>query len=168
MLPLDSVVICVTSQRLHGYRGGRWVRSWPVSTARHGTGQTHGSEKTPLGRHFVRAMIGRDAPEGAVFVGRRATGETWSAELAASHPDRDWILTRVLWLCGTERGFNRLGDVDSMRRFIYIHGTPENAPMGTPDSHGCVRMRNTDVIELFERTRPGMPVTIIESGAPAR
>jgi lipoprotein-anchoring transpeptidase ErfK/SrfK len=101
-------------------------------------------------------------PPRSVFVGRRPTGEIWSPELAALHPDRDWILTRILWLSGLEPGRNRLGNVDSMRRYIYIHGTPDDQPMGVPASHGCVRMRNDELIELFNLVAPGTEVLIQE------
>src|SRR5690606_7361302 len=131
-----------------------------VSTAANGAGEREGSGCTPRGRHVVRARIGAGAPPGAVFRGRRPTGEVWSPELAAQHPERDWILSRILWLSGCEPGFNRLGEVDTMRRYIYIHGTPNDQPMGVPLSHGCVRMRNADVIELFERVPVGTEVLI--------
>jgi lipoprotein-anchoring transpeptidase ErfK/SrfK len=133
-----------------------------VSTAANGPGEASGSGCTPRGRHVVRARIGAGAAVGAVFVGRRPTGEIWTPELAAQFPQRDWILTRILWLSGCEPGFNRLGSVDSMRRYIYIHGTPDSEPMGEPRSHGCIRMRNCDVIALFERVPVGTPVDIVD------
>ena len=136
------------------------VRVWPVSTAANGPGEQEGSGCTPRGAHRIRARIGAGLPSGAVLVGRRFTGEIWSPALAASFPKRDWILSRILWLCGNEPGRNRLGRVDSMRRFIYIHGTPDDQPMGVPRSHGCVRMRNADVIELFDLVTVGCPVLI--------
>ncbi|KPQ02501.1 L,D-transpeptidase [Marinobacter sp. HL-58] len=132
--------------------------SFSVSTALNGPGEKDGSGCTPRGRHYVRAMIGGDAPLNAVFVARRPTGEVYSAELAEQFPGRDWILSRILWLCGLERGKNRGPGVDSFRRFIYIHGTPDSEPMGVPRSHGCIRMRNTDVAALYDRLRPGTPV----------
>jgi lipoprotein-anchoring transpeptidase ErfK/SrfK len=135
---------------------------YPVSTAANGAGEQCGSYQTPRGAHIVRAKIGAGLPLASVFVGRRATGEIWSPELSAAYPERDWILTRILWLSGTEPGFNRLGDVDSMRRYIYIHGTPDSEPMGVPNSHGCIRMRNVDVAELFERVPVGTTVRITE------
>lgn len=113
---------------------------------------------------MVRARIGAGQPPGAVFVGRRPTGEIWTPELAAREPERDWILTRILWLSGLEPGRNRLGLVDTMRRFIYIHGCPDDAPMGVPASHGCIRMRNGDVARLFESVPCGTPVWIGEAG----
>lgn len=131
-----------------------------VSTALNGPGERNSSGCTPRGWHYVRAMIGGGAPLNAVFVARRPTGELYSAELARQFPERDWILSRILWLCGLESGKNRGPGVDSFRRFIYIHGTPDSEPMGTPRSHGCVRMRNSDVVGLYDRLKPGTPVLI--------
>jgi hypothetical protein len=138
------------------------VRRWPVSTAARGAGERMGSYQTPRGWHRIRALIGRDAPVGAVFVGRRWSGERHTPALGRLHPERDWILSRILWLCGTEVGRNRLGAVDTQRRYIYIHGTPDEVPLGIPGSKGCVRMHNADVIELFDHCHPGMPVWITE------
>lgn len=140
--------------------GGMLVRRYPVSTARNGAGQKRGSYCTPTGRHIVRAKIGADMPAFTVFKGRRPTGEIWAPQLDA--PEKDWILSRILWLSGTESGFNRLGDVDTMRRYIYIHGCAESAAMGVPESHGCIRMRNADVIELFDLAPVYTPVSIVE------
>lgn len=134
---------------------------YPVSTALNGAGERNGSGCTPRGKHTIRAMIGGGQPLNTVFVGRRPTGEILTPDLAARYPDRDWILTRILWLSGCEPGRNRLGQVDSFRRFIYIHGTPDSEPMGVPKSHGCVRMRNDQVVQLFGQVLPGTPVTII-------
>ncbi|MDH4190559.1 MAG: L,D-transpeptidase [Betaproteobacteria bacterium] len=139
---------------------GRLVHRYAVSTAKNGVGELNGSYCTPRGRHIVRAKIGAGAPENAVFVRRRPTGELWSPELGAQFPGRDWILTRILWLSGSEPGRNRLGEVDTMRRYIYIHGSPDSAVMGKPGSIGCVRMRNRDIIELFEKVPPYTPVEI--------
>ena len=139
---------------------GVLIRRFPVSTALLGGGEQKGSFQTPRGRHVVRARIGAGAPENAVFVRRRQTGEVYSPGLAAAHPGRDWILTRILWLSGCEPRRNRLGEVDTMRRFIYIHGTPDNEPMGAPASHGCIRMRNRDLLELFPLVPAYTPVEI--------
>lgn len=136
------------------------MRSFDISTAALGTGQQSGSHQTPLGAHIVRARIGRDEPAGTVFTGRRPTGEIWSEELHEQYPDRDWILTRILWLSGTEPGLNRLGPVDTMRRYIYIHGTPECEPLGQPASHGCIRMNSADLVWLFDWVTVGTPVLI--------
>jgi lipoprotein-anchoring transpeptidase ErfK/SrfK len=135
-------------------------KTWSVSTAKNGPGERNGSFCTPRGKHIVRAKIGAGAPAGAVFVRRRPTGEVWTPELHAKYPGRDWMLTRILWLSGKEPGFNRLGDVDTMRRYIYIHGSPDTAEMGKPGSIGCVRMRNRDIVELFDRVAPYTPVEI--------
>lgn len=141
---------------------GACIRRYPVSTALNGAGEAAGSYRTPRGRHRIRARIGGGAPYGAVFRGRRPTGECWTPDFAAAHPGRDWILSRILWLCGEEPGRNRLGSVDSMRRYIYIHGTGDDQPMGVPLSHGCVRMRNRDIIELFDLIPVGTRVDIRE------
>ena len=134
--------------------------TYAVSTAARGAGESRGSHCTPRGKHLIRAKIGAGQPENTVFVARRPTGEVYSPELSARFPDRDWILTRILWLSGCEPGFNRLGSVDSMRRYIYIHGTPDTEPMGVPLSIGCVRMRNQDVAELFDLVPAGTAVEI--------
>lgn len=126
------------------------IKRYPISSAKNGAGERNGSFCTPRGRHIVRAKVGANQPANAVFVERRPTGEIYGPELAARFPGRDWILSRILWLSGCERGYNRLGDVDTMRRAIYIHGSPDSAEMGKPGSHGCIRMRNEDVIELFD------------------
>jgi lipoprotein-anchoring transpeptidase ErfK/SrfK len=150
----------LSAQRLE-LRDGEGVLRWfPVSTAARGPGERLGSGCTPRGRHRVRLTIGRGCPAGAVFRGRRWTGEVYSPELAAAAPERDWILSRILWLTGLEPGRNRGGDCDTLRRFIYIHGCPDSEPMGVPRSHGCVRMRNADVIALSDLTAAGTLVEI--------
>lgn len=143
-------------------RVGVPIRRYIVSTARNGSGEQRGSFCTPRGRHVIRARIGAGAPLNTVFVRRRPTGELWSPELAQQSAGRDWILTRILWLSGCEGGFNRLGEVDTMRRFIYLHGSPDTAEMGTPGSIGCVRMRNRDIVELFDLVTAGTPVEIVD------
>lgn len=131
-----------------------------ICSAKNGVGEVNGSNCTPRGRHIVRAKIGAGCPANTVFIGRRPTGEIYGPELKAMHPDRDWILTRILWLSGCEVGFNRLGPVDTMRRYIYIHATPDTVPMGVPVSHGCILMRNAQIIELFDKVAVGTPVYI--------
>ena len=157
-----EVTISIPSQTLQLWRGGECLRAFRVSTARNGAGEARGSECTPRGLHIVRAKIGARSPENTVFVGRRPTGERYTPELGARYPDRDWILTRILWLSGAEVGRNRLGDVDTMRRYIYIHGCPDDVPVGVPGSHGCIRMRNRDVMELFDRVDVGTRVQIAD------
>ncbi|TCK08871.1 L,D-transpeptidase [Marinobacterium mangrovicola] len=156
------IEVSLGEQRLRLIDTDTELGSWSVSTALNGAGETNGSGCTPRGAHYIRACIGADQPLNAVFIGRRPTGEIYSPELAASHPGRDWILTRILWLCGREPGKNRLGNCDSQRRYIYIHGTPDTEPMGVPLSHGCIRMRNADLLELFSRVQAGTPVDIHE------
>lgn len=129
---------------------GRVLREYCISTAKAGAGEQNGSYQTPRGKHLVRAKIGAGAVPNTIFVRRRPTGEIWSPELAAQFPGRDWILTRILWLSGCEPGRNRLGSCDTMRRYIYIHGSSDLAEMGIPGSHGCIRMRNADIMELFD------------------
>ena len=149
------ITIDVPSQEL---RFGN--RIYSVSTAKRGVGEMNGSLCTPRGSHIVRAKIGAGQPLNAVFVRRRATGEVWTPELHEKYPGRDWILTRILWLSGCEPGRNRLGDVDTMRRYIYIHGSPDTAGMGKPGSIGCIRMRNRDIAELFDLVPPYIAVEI--------
>ena len=139
---------------------GTQVKSYSVSTAAKGPGEQKGSFCTPRGKNIIRAKIGAGHPENTVFVRRRPTGEIWSPELHARYPGRDWMLTRILWLSGCEPGRNRLGDVDTMRRYIYLHGSPDTAKMGEPGSIGCVRMRNRDIVELFDLVAPYTAVDI--------
>ncbi|QID19798.1 L,D-transpeptidase [Nitrogeniibacter mangrovi] len=155
------IVVDIPGQYLDlvGADGSR-IRRYPVSTALNGPGERNGSGCTPSGRHVIRARIGAGQPACTVFKGRRPTGEQWSEALARAQPARDWILSRILWLSGLEPGRNRLGDCDSMRRYIYIHGTPDTEPMGVPRSHGCIRMRIADVVELFDLVDAGTPVDI--------
>lgn len=140
---------------------GNPIRRYQVSTGANGVGEESGSFCTPRGKHFIRAKIGTGQPENTVFVKRRPTGEIYTPELGAAHSGRDWILSRILWLCGAEPGYNRSGSCDTMRRYIYIHGTPDSTVLGQPGSHGCVRMRNSDLLELFEQVSPGTPVDIL-------
>jgi len=140
-------------------------RSYPISTAANGVGQVSGSYCTPLGSHRIRAKIGASQAPNTVFVRRRPTGEIYTAELGRLHPKRDWILTRILWLSGNEIGFNRLGACDTMRRYIYIHGTPDSTTLKQPGSKGCIRMRNDDLIGLFDIVPVLTEVSIVMSGA---
>lgn len=146
-----KLLISVARQRLQVFDdAGALLREYPVSTAKAGVGEKFGSFQTPRGPHQIRAKIGAGQPANTVFVRRRPTGEIWTPELAEQYPGRDWILSRILWLSGCLPGHNRLGCVDTMRRYVYIHGSPDTAEMGVPGSHGCVRMRNADIIELFD------------------
>ena len=153
--------ISLTEQHLQLCSDGVARERFAVSTSRYGPGERFGSGCTPRGRHIVRARIGAGLACGAVLRGRRPTGEIWTPDLAARFPGRDWILSRVLWLSGCQPGYNRMGNVDSMRRFIYIHGAPDTEPMGVPFSHGCIRMRNSDVMRLFDLVSAGTTVDIL-------
>ncbi len=157
-----SIEISIAEQRLWLRRAGEILMDVAVSTAANGPGERYGSECTPRGRHRIRAKIGAGCPANTVFRGRRPTGELYTPQLALAQPGRDWILSRILWLCGEEVGKNRLGDVDTMRRYIYLHGTPDETELGKPGSKGCVRMRNSDIIMLFDRVAVGTPVVINE------
>ncbi|XKF16669.1 L,D-transpeptidase [Halomonas sp. BLK-85] len=162
-LPPDTgkwIDVDITRQLLTLWQGRVERISMQVSTGKAGAGQQNGSGQTPLGWHYVRAAIGESAPPDAVFQGRRWTGEVYSPALHEQFPERDWILTRILWLCGLETGFNRGGQVDSQRRYIYIHGTPATEPMGQPLSHGCIRLERQDLLDVFAFAVPGTPVWI--------
>jgi len=157
-----QIVINVEKHTLYCLINNKIVQEYRVSTAKNGVGEQWGSECTPRGQHIIRAKIGAQAKENSVFVGRRLTGEIFSKNLRARYPERDWILTRILWLSGLEVGENRLGKVDTMRRYIYIHGCPNNDAIGINSSHGCIKMRNHDLIELFDKVNVGTSVTIKE------
>ena len=155
-----KIEIDVGDQRLVLREGPKTLKTYSVSTATKGVGEKNGSFCTPRGHHLIRAKIGAGQPLNTVFVRRRPTGEIWTPELHARYPGRDWMMTRILWLSGCEPGRNRLGDVDTMRRYIYLHGSPASAEMGKPGSIGCVRMRNADIVELFDLVPPYTTVEI--------
>ena len=152
----------MADQRLQLIDNGNILFDVKVATAIKGVGEQPGSECTPRGWHIIRAKIGTDCPENTVFIGRRSSGEIYSGQLHKKFPQRDWILTRILWLSGLEIGFNRLGAQDTMRRYIYIHGCPDHSPMGIPASHGCIRMRNAELMALFDLVKTGIPVFLHE------
>lgn len=152
----------VSQQSLSLYENDILIKNYLVSTGKNGVGEVYGSEQTPRGLHVIRAKIGANALPNTVFIQRRPTGEIYSPELRKAEPTRDWILTRIFWLSGLEVGKNRLGKVDTMRRYIYIHGTPEENIMGTPGSRGCIRMKNNDIIELFDHVPVGTRMLIKE------
>ena len=157
------IKISIKEQKLHVYHdNNERVKSFVISTAEKGAGQNKGSFCTPLGQHIVRAKIGKGAPVFSQFAARRLTGKIWSPSMSASNSKEDWILTRILWLSGLEVGFNRLGNQDTMQRFIYIHGTNDLVNLGKPKSHGCIRMDNYDIIDLFDQINVGDHVLISE------
>ena len=156
-----KIQISIPDQTLRLLEAGQLLKQYTISSGGNGEGEQSGSECTPRGAHTIRAKIGAAAKPNAVFVGRRHTGEYYHPDLRAQFPERDWILTRIMWLSGKEPGRNRLGNQDTMRRYIYIHGTPDDVELGKPGSHGCIRMANKDIIELFDRVDVGTPVMII-------
>jgi lipoprotein-anchoring transpeptidase ErfK/SrfK len=156
-----QIIIETDKQLLWVWQAGNCVATYSISTARNGLGELKNSQQTPRGWHRIRAKVGAGAAENAVFIGRRQTGEIYTPDLGREYPERDWILTRIIWLSGLEKGKNRLGICDTMRRYIYIHGTLASEPMGEPKSHGCIRMRNQDIIDLFEYIEVGDRVYIL-------
>lgn len=158
----NCLEISLSRQQLDIIRQGKVLTTYSVSTAKNGPGEQMGSECTPRGWHRIRAKIGEGQPLNVVYVGRRPSGEVYSTELGNQCPDRDWILTRILWLGGLEPGKNRYGSVDSSWRYIYIHGCPDELMQGKPESHGCIRMKNADVLDLFNQVSGGEFVYIHE------
>ncbi|MHC8441023.1 MAG: L,D-transpeptidase family protein [Candidatus Eutrophobiaceae bacterium] len=157
------IEIDISQQTLALYEDADLLEEYAISTAKNGISQEMGSECTPLGCHRIAEKIGAGAAVGGVFVSRRLTGEVYSPELRRRHPERDWILTRILWLAGAEPGKNQGGRVDSFMRYIYIHGTPDENSMGQPGSRGCIRMDNIGIVELFDRVEVGDAVEIFLS-----
>lgn len=159
-----KIVVNIQDQTLRVYDlvTSKIVKEYRVATAKNGPGEVSGSECTPRGDHIIRAKIGAGERINTVFIGRRPTGEIYHPQLKKNNPKRDWILTRILWLSGKNVGTNRLGNVDTMRRYVYIHGCPDEDQMGIPSSHGCVKMRNADIIELFDMIQTYTRVTINE------
>lgn len=156
-----KINISIARQQLDLFdKKGQIIRQYSISSAKKGTGQQYGSFCTPLGKHIIRAKIGTGQAPNTVFIKRRPTGEVYSPELGRQYPNRDWILTRIMWLSGCEPGVNRLGSVDTMRRYIYIHGSPDSVEMGKPGSIGCIRMRNGELMELFDLIPVGTEVQI--------
>ena len=156
------ITISIAQQTCTLIQDGKELFKSAVSTALNGAGEQKESGCTPLGLHQIRVCIGVNQAENTVFVGRRPTGEIYTEELGEQFPERDWILTRILWLSGLELGKNRLANVDTMQRYIYIHGCPDSLPMGEPLSHGCIRMHNKDLLALFDLVSPGSRVMIHE------
>jgi L,D-transpeptidase YbiS len=139
------------------------LKQYVISTAKNGLGELKDSYKTPRGWHQIRALIGKNQPINTIFKSRRTTGEIYTEEFAKNFPpNQDWILTRILWLSGLEPGFNRFGNVDTMQRYIYIHGSPDYRVDGTTGSRGCIRMRSLDIIDLFEKVKLGTKIFIAE------
>jgi len=159
-VPQHYIYVSIADQQLSVIDKGKAVASYPVSTAKNGAGEKMGSECTPTGWHKIRVKIGASQPLNAVFVGRRPTTEIYNSKLKKQFPHRDWILTRILWLAGLEPGKNRYGQLDSSWRYIYIHGCPDDLINGNPESHGCIRMKNADMLDLFNCVDNGLKVLI--------
>lgn len=157
------ILVNTEHQTLHLIEGEQSIAIYPVSTALKGLGEEKDTDKTPRGWHKIRAKIGTGSPKNTVFIGRRPTGEIYTPSLGLAFPERDWILTRIMWLSGLEPGLNRLGDVDTMQRYIYIHGCPDEIQLDRPLSHGCIRMHNDALIELYDRIPVGTKIYIGES-----
>ncbi len=156
------IEINISKQTLTLFAGNDVIKQYSISTAKNGPGEQMDSECTPRGKHLIREKIGAGCEANTVFVAREATGELYHPQLREQFPDRDWILTRILWLSGCEADKNKDGNVDSYDRYIYIHGGPDDLAMGVPGSRGCVRMRNADVIELFDLVETKTGVNIVE------
>jgi len=156
------IEVNISKQTLRLFEGDDVIKQYTISTAKNGPGEQMDSECTPRGKHLIREKIGAGCEANTIFVGREASGEMYHPELREQFSDRDWILTRILWLSGCEEGKNKGGNVDSYDRYIYIHGGPDDLAMGVPGSRGCVRMRNTDVIELFNLVETETGVNIVE------
>ena len=156
------IKVDISRQVLELFSGDKLLKSYPASTAKNGTGEIMDSECTPRGQHVIAEMIGENSPVNSVFVGRKETGEIFNPCMRDSEPERDWILTRIMWLRGKQPGFNLDGNVDSYQRYIYIHGTPDDVDMSVPGSRGCIRLRNQDIIELFDIVDEGTDVEINE------
>lgn len=161
MSSVDRIEIAIARQQLRTFNGAQELRCYRVSSARNGGGEMIDSECTPRGWHEIAEKIGADCAANTVFVARRASGEIYSPELAAAHPGRDWIVTRILWLAGRDHGYNSGGERDTKARYIYIHGTPDSTPLGLPGSRGCIRMGNADMVELFDAVAVGTRVDIV-------
>lgn len=159
---IDSLHVSIAEQRLYAFSQQQLQQTYRISTALNGPGELNGSGCTPRGKHYIRAKIGADLPAMAVLRGRRWTGEVWTPQLQQQYPERDWILSRILWLSGCELGRNCLGATDTFRRYIYLHGTADEHLLGQPYSHGCIRMRNQDIIELYPQLAQGCSVDISE------
>lgn len=162
---MTHIIINIAKQTLSLYQADTLTEQFSISTGKNGIGNLEGSGQTPLGKHIISDKIGAGEPMNTVFVGRVPTGEIYEPMLGELAPERDWILSRILWLSGCEEGINQghnsQGCCDTHARYIYIHGTPDSESMGVPLSHGCIRMRNVDVMRLFDNVEEGTLVSIV-------
>ena len=153
-------VVAIEAQRLYLMQDGRLLKAYPVSTSAFGPGAQEGSNQTPLGLHQIKQKIGENEPEGMIFKARKPTGRMANIIAEPRDVPEDDVTTRIMWLDGMEPGVNQGGKVDSYKRYIYIHGTPEEGLIGRPASHGCVRMLNADVVDVFNKLPEGTLVYI--------
>ncbi len=158
-----SIIIKISEQKLYLMNSNEVLKTYAVSTSRYGIGSRIKSNKTPLGTHRIVQKIGEGAPLGAIFDSkRRYTGKTSIIYTDDTKLSENYELTRIIWLEGMQPKINKGKGIDSYKRLIYIHGTAEEGLIGTPASIGCVRMKNSDVIELFSMVSIGMIVEIKE------
>ena len=154
------IEVDISEQRLYLIENSLIKASYPISTSKYGEGSTENSFKTPLGKHSIKEMIGEEAEINTIFTSRINTKRSATIIDQFEDTDNDYVTSRIMWLDGEEDGFNKGGNVDSFRRYIYIHGTHEEGLIGTKASHGCIRMFNYDVIELFNLVNIGTKVLI--------
>ena len=159
----NFIYVGVKRQKLDLYLNGNHIISYPVSTSMHGAGTKAGSDMTPIGLHKIGGKFGSHTPIGGILKARKYTGEIASIQTGAIETGEDAITTRILTLEGLENGINKGGELDSYGRHIYIHGTIEEGLIGQPASHGCVRMKNEDVIDLFNRVNKDLTVIILNN-----
>ena len=156
----NEIIVDISEQRLYLYNNDNLVQSFPVSTSKYGEGQIENSFKTPLGLHEIKEKIGDKAPNKTIFTARENTNKRAEIQINPNDTEDDFVTSRILWLDGLENGINRGVGVDSYSRYIYIHGTHEEGLIGQKASHGCIRMFNNDVIELFDMVSEGTKVQI--------
>jgi len=157
-----SIQVHLLQQTLELLQDHQCVKIYSISTGENGIGEEVDSGKTPRGRHIIHAKVGDGYEPNTVFIKRQATGEIFTPQMRSEYPDRDWILTRILWLAGVELGKNQGDSVDTLSRYIYIHGSPDDVQLGIPGSKGCIRMHNAAMIELFDSVEMGTAINISE------
>jgi lipoprotein-anchoring transpeptidase ErfK/SrfK len=154
------IEVDISEQRLYLIENSLIKASYPISTSKYGEGSIENSFKTPLGEHSIKEMIGEEAEINTIFTSRINTKRSATIIDKFEDTDNDYVTSRIMWLDGEEDGYNKGGNVDSFNRYIYIHGTHEEGLIGTKASHGCIRMFNYDVIELFNLVNIGTKVLI--------
>lgn len=160
------MLVNIQQQEIYVVRNDAIEKTYRISSAKNGIGNSAGSGKTPLGVHRIAEKIGAGAKPNTIFLGRKDSGKTATILKDPIDSEDDYVTSRILWLEGLEPGINKGKGIDSKQRYIYIHGTPEEGLIGTPASHGCIRLYNKDVIELFDVVSAGTLVVIAESVNP--